>query len=138
LTRSFHFLFLGEEEVVADPDPSVDAASNGVAVECGEANCWPQSQTMRRAGICRRHLGHTLNHVFLTTGFATAGAAAFWAARVVASARVTAHWGCIPPREYDGLWQTGQTAVALTERIGPGFRSLKVSLSDLELNRARV
>src|SRR5262245_56903767 len=73
------------------------------------ANLCPQSQTIRRAGISRLHFGQALDHD-LRGGLLTSVPAALRAAREIASARATAHCGCVPIAEYDGLPHTGQLA----------------------------
>jgi len=90
----------------------------------GATNRWPQSQTNRRAGFWRLHFGHILDHDFRPGGRLISRPAAFRAAREIASARATAHWGCTPVGEYDAFPQTGQRALVGVARMGPGFLSL--------------
>jgi len=72
------------------------------------------------------HFGHGFNHD-LRGAWLTAGVAALRAARVIASARATAHCGCVPDEEYDALPHTGQIPLAGAAGATIGFFSLKVS-----------
>jgi hypothetical protein len=87
---------------------------------------------MRRDGIWRLHLGQIFDHGFFKTRFSSIELLALIAARLSASARASEHCGCIPPREYDGLWHTGQTAFVPRGIIGTGFRSLMRAPPELE------
>ena len=89
------------------------------------ANLCPQSQTIRRAGICRLHLGQGLDHD-LRGASTTSTPAALRAAREIASARATEHCGCVPFNEYDALPHTGHSPGAATARSTTGFFSLMV------------
>jgi len=87
------------------------------------ANLWPQSQTIRRAGFCRLHLGQGLDHEVLG-GLVTSVPEALRTAREMASARATEHCGCVPVEEYDGLPHTGQLLRAGGAALMIGFFSL--------------
>lgn len=59
----------------------------------------PQLQTARRAGTWTLHFGQSLNHGLRDDDLTGSSPAALRAARVFASSRATAHWGCSPVRE---------------------------------------
>jgi hypothetical protein len=95
------------------------------------ANRCPQSHWKRRAGFSRLHLGHFFDQDLRATGFLTSEPAALRAAREIASARATAHCGCMPVREYDALPHTGHRFRAGATRRITGFFSLMVSFQQL-------
>jgi hypothetical protein len=84
----------------------------------------PQSQTTRRAEICRRHWGQALVHSCLERGRFATGFALLSAARDLASVLAAAHCGWMPLKEYEGFLQNGHIALAMLGIIGVGLRSL--------------